>query len=96
MMLIKKKKTLPFLHAAAVMAVSYIPWFVKLIGAMNRVKESYWITTVTSNVIQNTFSYPFSNKFCIPLSESFPAFCYMIAAIILSWGILSKIFHKDK
>ncbi|NLO40181.1 MAG: DUF2141 domain-containing protein [Ruminiclostridium sp.] len=96
MMLIKKKKTLPFLHAAAVMAVSYIPWFVKLIGAMNRVKESYWITTVTSNVIQNTFSYPFSNKFCIPLSESFPAFCYMIAAIILSWGILSKIFQKDK
>lgn len=96
MMLIKKKKLIPFLYVAAAMAVAYIPWLVKLISAMNRVRASYWIPPVTTDVIQKTFAYPFSNKFFVPLSGSFPAFCYMIAAIILSWGILSKIFQKDK
>ncbi|MBP7175371.1 MAG: DUF2141 domain-containing protein [Thermoclostridium sp.] len=96
MILIKKKKPIPFLYAAAAMAVAYIPWLVKLTGAVSRVKESYWIPPVGIDVIQKTFSYPFSNKSCVPLSQSFPEFCYMIAAIILSWGILSRIFQKDK
>lgn len=96
MTLLKKKKLVPFLYAVAAIVIAYIPWLVKLLGAMGRVRQSYWIPPVTADVIQKVFVYPFSNKFSIPAYPNLPAFGYMIAAIIISWGIISQIFNKNK
>lgn len=95
-MIIKKKKLLPYLYTATAMVIAYIPWLFKLLGAVNRVKGSYWIPPVTRDIIERVFTYPFSNKFTVPVSPSLPAFGYMIAAIIISWGVLSQITRKDK
>jgi 4-amino-4-deoxy-L-arabinose transferase-like glycosyltransferase len=95
-MVIKRKNLVPFLYTAAAIILAYIPWLFKLLGAMNRVKGSYWIPPVTGEVIQRAFTYPFSNKFTVPLMPGLPAFGFTIAAIIISWGILSQMAKKDK
>ena len=95
-MAVKKKKLVPYLCTAAAMTLAYIPWLFNLLGAMNRVKGSYWIPPVTGEVIRKVFTYPFSNKFSIPVMPGLPEFGFMIAAIIISWGILSQTAKKDK
>ena len=95
-MAVKRKRLVPYLHTAAAVTLAYMPWLFNLLGAMNRVKESYWIPPVTGEVIRKVFTYPFSSKFTIPVIPSLPEFGFMIAAIIISWGIFSQTARKNK
>ena len=94
-MIIKKKRLAPFMYTAAAVTLSYIPWLIKLLGAIGRVKGSYWIPQVTGEVIQKVFTYPFSNKFFIPLIPTLPAIGFLIALVIIGAGIYEQIREED-
>lgn len=95
-MAVKRKRLVPYLYTAAAVTLAYMPWLINLLGAMNRVKESYWIPPVTGEVIRKVFTYPFSSKFTIPVMPSLPEFGFVIAAIIIFWGILTQTARKNK
>ena len=94
-MIAGKRRLDPFLYTVAAVTLSYIPWQIKLAGAIGRVKGGYWIPPVTSEVIQKVFTYPFSNKFFIPLIPTLPAIGFLIALIIIGAGIYEQIREED-
>lgn len=94
--IIEKKKVLPFLCVAGAVVAGYIPWLIKLAGQMSRVTGSYWIPKVTGQVIKNVFVYPFSNKFSIPQSQSLVSLAFLLVAVLILWGIISRIIRRDE
>ena len=94
-MIAGKRRLDPFLYTVGAVTLLYIPWLIKLAGAIGRVKGSYWIPPVTGEVIQKVFTYPFSNKFFIPLIPTLPAIGFLIALIIIGAGIYEQIREED-
>ena len=94
-MIAKKRRLSPFIYTAGVVMLSYIPWLIKLLGAIGRVKGSYWIPPVTGGVIRQVFTYPFSNKFFIPVLPALPTIGFVIALIVIGLGMATQIRKRD-
>ena len=95
-MIAGKRRIAPFLYIAGAVMLSYIPWLIKLLGAIDRVKGSYWIPPVTDRVIRQVFTYPFSNKFFIPVLPDLPMAGFAAALIIMGLGIVSQLRKRDR
>ena len=96
MMLIEKKKLKPFLITAGALVVGYIPWIFNLLSQANRVSGSYWIPKVEWYVINNTLIYPFSNKFSSPWSAKVVQIAFIVSAVLILVGIVSRLIKKDE
>ena len=96
MMLIGKKKLVPFLISAGAVAVAFVPWLFNLTAQASKVVTDYWIPPVTGQVIDNVLIYPFSNKFSwIETHNVAWAALYLSVALML-FGIIYRIIRKDE
>ena len=95
-MIAGKRRLDPFLYTVGAVTLLYIPWLIKLAGAIGRVKGSYWIPPVTGKVIGQVFTYPFSNKFFNPVLPALPAIGFVIALIVIGLGMATQIWKRDK
>lgn len=95
-MIAGKRRLDPFLYTVGAVTLLYIPWLIKLAGAIGRVKGSYWIPPVTGKVIGQVFTYPFSNKFFIPVLPALPMIGFVIALIVIGLGMATQIRKRDK
>jgi hypothetical protein len=84
-----------FLWTTGAMVIGYLPWLIVLIGRVARVKERFWIPPVNIQVLENILYYPFSNKFSNPVSPALVAIEFLIAAILIAWGVTSRFINKD-
>lgn len=75
--------------------LSYIPWLIKLLGAIDRVRELL-DPPVTDRVIRQVFTYPFSNKFFISVLPDLPMAGFAAALIIMGLGIVSQLRKRDR
>ncbi len=95
-MIAGKRRLDPFLYTVGAVTLLYIPWLIKLAGAIGRVKGSYWIPPVTGKVIGQVFTYPFSNKFFIPVLPALHSIGFVIALIVIGLGMATQIWKRDK
>lgn len=95
-MLIGKKKILPFVCAAGAVALGYVPWLFNLISQANKVVADYWIPPVGNEVIQNMLIYPFSNKFSWIITHNIAYTALYVSAALILFGIIYSIVRKDK
>ncbi len=90
-----KKKRNPFLIAAGILVVLYLPWVLTLTGQMSRVSGDFWISPVTGKIILSVFVYPFGDKFPDVNHLTAGIIPFAICAVWIVWGIIYQIKKKD-